>query len=455
MQQTMLGIARPGIAPLRPGEHKPNEVASFQAPAELSEDELRLVRGAKSRRWPVVVAVLVVLLLAAGVAVLLVGGWLGDRGPIEAKVVLADDGSEQVELRCESCPDATEVSIGAVAGRFTGHVARLALQKPLRVGSNPLVFQLKRPGDGTGKSFSLDVPVHYRVRGDLAGLEEDPPKLKVHVEAAPKTSVVVDGKPLTLDAQGRGTYSLDVSPDVSGASRETSVLSRTVTYELAAPERPAERGDVKLQVGIVPLVVDAPGSSTVIEQANFMLAGRTQEGGSVSVAGRPISVDAKGSFAQLMSVSAPGETTVLVRAAVKGRAPRLVPVKVRRVTQLRAELADVRKNAHTSYGELLKAAKENAAEAKTAGETPSVKAVLEGKVTEARAENYITIMLMEVTPGCTHSPCLARVLLGSKVGLNSGEPITAVGEHSNLVDGPRRNEKIPELLAEFVVRGAP
>lgn len=446
MKRTMMGIARPGIAPLRPGENKPSPEPPAPPPAELSDEELRLVGGSsRPGRGRALLAVLVVVVIAAGLGVLLVGGWLADRGPIKASVVLADDGAEQVELSCESCPDGTAVSLGFASARFANRTARLALDKPLRVGSNPLVFELKRPGESKAAPLAVDVPVHYRVRGDLEGLSEDPPKLKVHVEAATNTSASVAGQPLALDAQGRGTYAIDVSEELTGASRDTAALNRTVPYRLTAPGGEAVNGDVKLQVGIVPLVVDAPGASTVVDQPNFMLAGRTQEGGTVTVAGRPISVDANGTFAQLMSVSAPGETTVMVRSSVRGRAPRLVPVKVRRVTSLRAELAGIRKSALSSYEEALKAA----------GSKPGVKAALEGKVNEARSENHVTIVLLDVARGCRNSPCLARVLLGSKVGLNPGESVTAVGDLSGLVDGPRRNEKIPELIAEFLVRGTP
>jgi hypothetical protein len=55
----------------------------------------------------------------------------------------------------------------------------------------------------------------------------------------------------------------------------------------------------------------------------------------VSVGGRPITVDESGGFVQLMSVSAEGETTIFVRADAVGHAPRLVPLRVRRVHSLR------------------------------------------------------------------------------------------------------------------------
>lgn len=442
MKRTMVGIARPGIAPLRPGEDKPN---ADPAPAELTDEELRVVEGpSRSGRGRTVLAVSVVLVIAAGLAVLVVSGWLTDRGPINASVVLADDGSEQLELGCESCEDGTEVSLSSAAARFTNHSARLALDTPLRVGLNPLVFELKRPGESQPTPLSVDVPVNYRVRGDLEGLKEDPPKLRVHIEAAPKASAVVDGKPLDLDAQGRATFEIDVSKELTGPSRETSVLSRTIPYRLTVPGSEPVSGNVKLRVGVVPLVVDAPGPSTVVDQPNFMLAGRTQEGATVTVAGRPISVDAKGTFAQLMSVSAPGETTVVVRSNATGRAPRLLPVRVRRVSSLRAELTRIRRNALTSYTDALKAA----------ANKPSVKAVLAGKVNEARTESHVTLVLLEVGPGCPSAPCLARVVLGSKVGLNPGDAVTAVGDLGGLVDGPRRNEKIPELQAEFLIPGS-
>jgi hypothetical protein len=259
----------------------------------------------------------------------------------------------------------------------------------------------------------------------------------------PATSVLIDGQPVTIDAQGRGMHTVDVSPELTGSSAKTDVLQRKLKYAVTPHQGETARGEVDVQLGITPLVVESPGPSSVIDQANFMLAGRTMKGGSVSVAGRAITVDSEGGFAQLMNVSSQGRTTVVVRASAAERAPRLVPIDVSRVASLADEAARERKRALVGYDALEKA---------SSGKQ-GVTVVVDGKVMEARAESYSSIMLIDVARGCTRSPCVVRVISGSKLDLDSGDAVTVVGETVGLVDGPRRDQKIPELRAKFVLQG--
>jgi len=261
--------------------------------------------------------------------------------------------------------------------------------------------------------------------------------------------VVVDGKPLafTPGAGGVETASaeIDVSRSLTGMSSAVAMLEREIPYVVTPPDGSPASGQVKVRVGVTPLVVQAPGASIVIEGATFVLAGHTAKEGSVSVEGRPITVDGSGAFAQMMSVSALGETNVIVRADAKDQAPRLVPVKVRRVQSLAAEAASLRTRATTSYA-ALQAAPEG---------QRGLAVALDGSVVEARAEAFTTVVLLDVKSGCGAPPCLARVNVGEKLALKQGGVVSVFGSVTGAVDGPRAGTRIPAIAADFVLKGRP
>jgi hypothetical protein len=317
----------------------------------------------------------------------------------------------------------------------------IALDKPLSVGKNHFRVQITRPGARSKREVELDVPVDFRVRGDFGTLTQDKPKLAVAVEAVPETSVVIDGRPIPLAADGRARYELDVTADLSGSARIVEPLERKLPYAIGAPGSAPQRGEITLKIGIVPLWIDAPGERIVVETPNFVLAGGTQRGGSLTVAGRPITVDASGRFAQLMNVSSIGETSIVLRAAAPDHAPRLFPILIRRVQSLREEAKLFSAKATTSY-----AAIASGIEAKRGWAV-----AFQGVINELRLEPYVSVIVLEVESGCGDPPCFARVVHGARLELARGERIGAYGRISGALDGPRSGYKIPEVTADFVV----
>jgi hypothetical protein len=201
------------------------------------------------------------------------------------------------------------------------------------------------------------------------------------------------------------------------------------------------KGEVILKTGIAALVIDAPGPSIVIDQANFMLAGNTQRGGSISVAGRPITVDPEGRFAQLMSVSSVGQTTINIRASAEKHAPRLVPIRIRRVDSLEAEAKRLRSSARTSFGDF----------GQTPDKSSGSEVLVDAKIIESRVDRHTTVALVEVTSGCQSDSCLARIVYGTKIALKRDQKVTVAGTVQGAVDGPRTGSKVPEIRADFVV----
>jgi hypothetical protein len=172
-----------------------------------------------------------------------------------------------------------------------------------------------------------------------------------------------------------------------------------------------------------------------------MLAGRTSHGGSVTVAGKPITVDPEGRFAQLMSVDSEGETKIIVRASLADHAPRLVQLKVRRTSDLKKVAEEFRKTAVTDYASV----------AQNAQASLGLAVSLKGRVEEAKLSGHSTIVLLDVSSGCLHAPCLARVVLGARRKLKPGTIVTACGHLRGAVDGPVSGVRIPEIHAELLL----
>lgn len=457
-QKTMLGVAHPGIAPRHAGaptQAPPTAPSPDAAPPTpvAPMPELAQQRPSSSRRMPesdpspppkragiprgaiVLIAVAAVLAVTAGVVAFL---WESPR-PLVAEVALDERGAEALNLRCEDCADGTVVTIGASKSTFAAKTARLSLAKSLEVGKNELTVSLQRPGMGRNEEVSLSVGIDYRVRGDLSPLADDPPRVKVLVQAVQGAAVVVDGHAVTLDATGKGEYAVDVSRELEGPADTVAPFERKLPYTVTLPGSAAHTGDVTLRFGIVPLRIDAPGNGIVIEGETFMLSGHTLKEGRVSVGGRPITVDAEGRFAQLMNVSSVGETTIVVRAEAKDQAPRLVRVRVKRVASLKDTAAEFEKTALTDYRSV-------ASETRT-----GVPAALQGEVVESRLDGEVTVLLLDVKSGCEASPCLAKVVYGGRFDARRGADLGAYGTLAGKVDGPRTGAQIPELSAEFLL----
>ena len=463
-QKTMLGVARPGIAPLNPGQAK-STTAPPSAPAPPRNQGPSPQRVPASQPAPVVLRPLapavrssrnearpkpgipplaaVAMIGAAGLFAAAAVVWLFYRGhgSIAAQAIALEDGTEQLDLTCAACDDGAVARLDAANATFTGHRATLPLSRPLKVGENPMTITLVS-AHGKQSFVDISVPIAFRVRGDTSGLEAASPELRVLVSASPGSTVTVDGKPLTLNAEGEGRYAIDVSADVTGLDANVKPLERKVAYVVTPPNAAPQTGTVTLQAGITPLVIEAPGPAVVLETSNFVLSGRTAKAGALTVSDRPITVDPSGRFAQMMNVSAPGETTITVRATSKDTAPRLFPLRVKRVDSLLKEAERVRQRATSNY-----AAIADQAEGKRGWAV-----ALDGSAVDTRTENYNTVIVMDVQGGCSHAPCLARITYGAPFSITRGDKFSAYGEVAGVVDGPRAGTRIPDIHADFLLK---
>jgi hypothetical protein len=452
----MLGVARPGIAPINPLQPKAptappiaspytGQPAPYPPPAALGT-AARVNEPAVAPHRPGIPPLAAVAMVgAAGLFAAAAVVWLfyHGHGAIEAHAIAAADGSEQLDVNCAACEDGTVLRLDAGNAVFNAHHATLPLTRPLKVGANPMTITLVNTR-GKQSFVDISVPLAYRVRGDTAGLEAQTPELRVLVSALPGSTATVDGKPLALAADGEGMYAVDVSTELTGLDPNVKRLERSVPYQITPPGAATQSGTVNLQTGITPLTIDAPGAAVVLESSNFVLAGRTAKAGSLLVGDRPITVDPTGRFAQMMNVSAPGETTIVIRAGSKDAAPRLFPLRVKRVDSFAREAERVRQRATSNYASISE---------QTEGKRGWAVA-LDGSVVDARTDNYNTVVVMDVSSGCSHAPCLARVVYGAPFTLARADKFSAFGEVSGVVDGPRTGTKIPEIRANFLIKAS-
>jgi hypothetical protein len=294
---------------------------------------------------------------------------------------------------------------------------------------------------GRDEEINVLVPVQFRVRADFTELMAPEPRLGVVVQARPDAVVEVAGKTLTLDGDGTGRYSFEIGEKLKGMAANTRLLTEDVPYSITIGEAAPRSGRIKIKTNIAPLWVEAPGSSTVIEGDRFLLAGATLKGGTLSVEGSDIPLDAEGRFEQMMSVDSVGETTITVRTQVPDMAPRWVPIKIKRVENLREEAQLFRQTATDQYGSY----------GHNVADKVGLAVVADGVVEQSRIEHQTTAVLLNVQNGCSEGPCLTRLLIGGQLELQPQTKLSAFGRISRAVEGATRGSLVPEIRVEFLL----
>ena len=456
-QKTVLGVARPGIAPLNPGQAKPPVAPAAPAPAPASmpvawqpaPPPSASPEGPVSPRRPEARRVSLTATLAiVGSAMLLVMAvvayfMLRGHGAVTARASLDANGAEQLELSCSECPDGTKTWIDTAPSTFRGGKAALHLQAALRVGENPIVLVLERPGRSR-EEIALSLPIEFRVRSSTDELAQDSPKVSVLASVLSGTKLEVDGKLVAPDPNAVVRFDYDVTNDVSGPEASVTTLERIVHYQATSTGGAKQNGQVQIRIGVTPLIVDAPGASIVVGDKEVVIAGRTAPGAVLKVGAQEIPLDPEGRFVSKQSLAA-GDNSFTVRSTLKDLAPRLVKVNVRRSDNLEREAALARATTQTSYVEVMRSG--DAAIGRSLA--------IEGQLFDVRHDGYTSVLLVDVKGGCKKAPCLSKVLYGVTTPLAKGRSVKAFGKVVRFVDGARSGERIPEMRADLVVAGAP
>ncbi|HQP39487.1 MAG TPA: hypothetical protein PLI95_30095, partial [Polyangiaceae bacterium] len=414
-------MAVPGVAPIAPGAPPPDAAWRPPQPEEppvrevIKRKRKVLIRQAPLYRRPA----FVIALLGGMVAVIAVGVALfwPSPPPIKAEARIDDRGGDALRISCASCPDGTTFAIAGASGVVKDRVADVTLPSPLLVGDNKFVIRIDRPGTGRDEDVKLVVPISYRIRPDLSGLAGNEPSVKIVVEATRDTKVTVDGKPVALGADGKGSHAIDVASECTGASAETRFIDRKIPYEITHGKGQTDRGTVAVKLGVTPLVLESPRPRAVLESATFLIAGRTLKGAVIDIGGTQIATGADGAFARTLKVDQMGETTVKVRAVAKDQAPRIVSFTVDRVTDLEAAGKAFSSQAKVELESLLADPRKHTGSA----------VFLQGEVLDSRVQGNETIVLFDAREGCRKSPCLVRVMRAGPEALPKGQKLRVFG----------------------------
>lgn len=456
--RTMLGVAVPGIAPthssppaaapLPSGRPKPMAALPpiVPPPAPLALEPLPAARQPTQKKgFPlaIVAGVVGAVVVVAGVVAVVM--WKA-APPVLVQPKLGPQGDDELHLTCESCPDATTVKVGAATATFANHEADVKLASPLKTGDNPLDLALDRPGVGRDEVVHAVVPISFRVKTDISTLASDAPAITVHVEAAPGSSVSIDGTVVQLDAEGKGVHAVDVTAELSGPADEGKQLEKKISYDVTSRDAQSKltshQGTVTAIAPIPPLRVDAPSSHAVVESGSFFVAGRTvPKGATVTANGKVLPVGDNGFFGDTFTTN-DSSTKIIVRATVANMAPRLVELDVRKVDSLANEAKTFAAHASLGYDEMAANVDANVGK----------EIVVTGNVLESRVQNHQTVIVLDDKNGCAHGPCVTRVTHGAELALHPGDPIRVFGRVAGSAKD-KQGKSVPEVEADFVLKG--
>jgi hypothetical protein len=442
--KTLFGLAMPGLVPQAPPEPQYVEEEYEEVVPETGEVQRRVRRVAKPppplHKRPAFYALLVAgLLLLGGVGAAV---FVKSAPPLSAEARLDAEGKDVLHIVCKSCPDDTSVGgPGGVKAVVKNGEAEFRLAEPLKVGPNAVSVAVDRPGAGRDETITVHVPVAYRIWPDVNALQDTIPAVRIDVEAIAGSVVTVQGKPVALDASGRGNARVDVTEALTALPRDARTFEREVAYTIAPTGGSPESGKLQVRVGVVSLTLESPGPQLITDQPTFLLAGRVTKGGGLTAAGSAIPVNADGSFKQHMKISAPGSTEVVLRASANALAPRISSVKVKLVQSLAAEARALDGQGHPGYGDV-------AAKLEQATGMP---VAWRSEVVSANTQSSQTVAVIEVATGCARKPCRARVVLPGGTTLATGDKIGVYGRVGGVVSAG--GMRLPDIEADFFVKG--
>lgn len=427
VNNTMLGAPMPAIAPM---------------PAPYVEDPLPPPpMVAPKRGVPIVVAIgIVAVLLFAGAAAMFV--LYKPVPPVLAVPELDAEGRDVLKLTCEGCADGTKISVGTATTTLAKHEGHLLLPQPLKVGQNPLVLKIDRPGGGRDEDAKIEVPVAFRLRADLSTLSATPPTITVRVEAEPGSDVRIADKPIALDAKGEGALAVDVGPDTMGPSDETKRIDRTIDYSITPKGGAIQKGTVRAQAGIAALHIDTPSSHAIIDEDTSWVSGQTTPLAEVSVNGENVNADASGIFAVKLTPLPVGETKVHVVSRPKNFAARTLDFAITRVARLDDAAKTFEGEGPLGYD----------AYADGAQNRNGSKVAIDGEIVEARRGTpHQWLLLVETRRGCSRlGQCLVRVQDFGEREMTRGDHVRIYGRFLHSVTAAGKT--VPEVAADITLR---
>jgi hypothetical protein len=361
------------------------------------------------------------------------------RTPPRLSVAATAPGNDGLDIVCAECVDGTRISAAGVRATVSAQRAHLDPPKLLPLAESQVTLELLRPGAAAPELVNVTVPaVEYRMRADTSTLEGDGAELTLEVSAVPRTQVEVAGRRFIIDQKGTAKVRMALDrAQLLGPAEDVASFDQIIPYSFEPPSGKVSAGEMRVKIGVTPLVLEAPGEDTVTDLEQFKVAGRTSKGASLWIAGGSLAVDDTGHFAQSFAIDSVGITRVTLRATEPGLAPRFVSFLVERVENLeRAGLT--RSRSLQPLGAI------GGSIAAHIGDT----IVVSGRLAEVLADGERTLATLQYDP-CQDSPCLAELIYGGPRELRSGDRITAIGKLRGVVSSGA-GVAVPELDVSFL-----
>ncbi len=372
------------------------------------------------------------LVLVAGTGVLL---WR-TTPTLSVEVVTDEAQRDQLDVSCSNCPDGTKVlSAGQLAIVKSGR-ARLALAQPLLLGNNEVSLRVERPDELRPSEVRASFPLEYRLHSELSGLQRATPEIVVNVEALPGALVTIDGRPVTLNAEGKAEVRLDVTSSLAGTASQVLPLEKKISYAVTLPRTPREvmRGVLAVRIGITPLELVTPHDSWSTDQAQVLVSGRTQKGARLTLDERPVTVAPDGQFSIAVALP-PGTLRPRLRASLDGQAPRIVQLSLENAAPRHKRVLELCAGLRSGF-ELAQAAVQS--------RSPE-RFWFTGELLESRLEGSVTRALFSVP--CTAGSCVVRLQLPEPITAARGSRFRWVGRALELDKAGRTLDVAAESLA--------
>lgn len=330
-------------SPAQPRMHGPGSSADW--PRD-SRDSLFSTAPAPRRGISLIGLALVgVLLIGAGVL-----GWLALRASSNPDVrvhVVSEAGRDTLEFEVPGAVTGARIRFGGQEQPLLAGRARFALAADaIRVGENVVLFDLVNL-DGNVESGKIGLSVDYRATLDTGPLRAGKAAVDVVISARPGTKILLDGKPIMLDKDGRAVRSDPV--DLSSGSGS---IEHVVRYRVEPPGGEAVVGELKATLALTTLSIDRPGRELVTDRDVVEIAGEVEPNASVTIDGRKVDVRS-GRFLDRYPLPRVAEYEPTVTAMADGKAPRAIKLKVRKVSDLAKAAEGFKADAGLSYAKIV------------------------------------------------------------------------------------------------------
>jgi len=362
-KQTMLGAAPPGMAAMTPPAQSGSSAGvapeaapsspqptpsnaqprSFSKPAPAfsqDDDDEPLAPPVSNGKglWIALAAILLIVAVGAFVALRMT------RGPELSVRVVRMGAVETLEVQVPGSAPGAKVRFAGTEQPLTAGRAQFALAADsLEIGDNELAIDVvSAAGDVEGAIVALRV--EYRVRSDLAALALDPPGIDIVVDAAAGSKVTLDGAPLALDAGGHAVKRYVVPPQ-TGAN-----FVFAARYRIEGVGSPAQ-GEINLTLPVTTMQLDKPGPDVVTDKPSIEIAGGVEPSATVHIGTTAVKVNG-GRFLYLAELPSAGDHNFDVIARAPGKAPRQVPIQVKRVDDMGLAAASFEADKSLTYARI-------------------------------------------------------------------------------------------------------